>query len=521
MSPQQIRATLKGIHKRKNKEQLHVFIKIFFGISIPRNAVCSNHQAPFDFFCDVFFEKHADFIALANRNGGKTLIFALLNALFSILYDDCESSTAAAIVRQAQKCYKYFKKFLVNNKYLSSYVERSIQTETSLTNGSSTQVLVGTISGVNSPHPHKNQLDEVDLMDWNVLQEAFSMSKSDEGIPGQNILASTRKSVTGPMSKLLDEGARLGFKSYEWCIWEVIEPLPDKNSMLYKEITAEFGKELPKNIAKSDGFYKWTDAIGKHRKLDPNIWDAQWTCKKPDVRGLVYETFQDISYPDGNIRDWSYTPGMDFYLLEDFGFGEGHPDVVLFVQVNWELKRMMIFDELYLQQNTARDVCDAVAEKMRAWGMDVKLITDVEGNSYYNFGDFVTGWITDPSNLTNREDRRRLGAPIWQRLSKKDLYIVQNGISLLRRMFKDKKILIAPRCVNLRGEYNSYRKKRLPNGDYSDSPEKKNDHGPDGTRYGAIHLFPVEAYEAFGVELDEEEESLNRPITGGLMEKEF
>lgn len=500
--------------RAKAKDGLHIWIQLNLHVYIPTKKVCENHIAPFDFVADTFFGYYTDIIALANRNGGKTINFAVIDLLNSLAHDKCETATIGAIQDQAIKCYSYFQNFLTSTELFIPYYQQTLMSKTEFSNDSMVQILTGTIKGVNSPHPHKAFLDEVDLMDWSVLQEAFSMARSSDGITGQNIITSTRKYLTGPMSKLLDEAPKLGFRVYEWCIREVIRP---HNKQKCKD--SVYDEDCQQRCDKSDGFYDFGDVLSKKKKLDPEVWKSQWLCEKPEKTGLMYPQFQAISYPNGNLRSWDYASTRPLFIFEDYGYGEGHPDVVLFVQPDIETMELQIFDEIYVTNMVAKEVVLKVVEKLKEHDIFVK--QDEANPDKWLFGEYINGWIPDPSGLTEAADRASFGCPMLPKQENSELYLIANGAAFLRKLFYERKLLIDPRCVNLVSEYNSYRKQRLPNGDYKDKPEKKNDHGPDATRYGAVNLFPIEALGSFGIELEENQQQSLAPLTSGLLGKVF
>lgn len=384
---------------------------------------------------------------------------------------------------------------------------------TEFKNGSIVEIITATLTGVNSPHPQKAFIDEIELIDWNILQEAMSMAKSKGDIKAQTIMTSTQKFAGGVVSKILREAEQRELKVYEWCIWEVVEPLP-KDRYLRQKVLETF-PEMPKKIIelgdKKRGFYKWEDLIQKKLSLDPEVWETQWLCRKPGRTGVVYPQFLNQPYPKGHVLAREVDFNKQIYIFEDFGFAENHPDVVLFVEVDKEKQSIYIFDELYFVGKIGDYIVSRVAEKLREYGMDIQRF-----DGKYNFNRYIAGWITDPHNLTEMAVRKNLGCPILEPLKNSKLYAVKNGISLVRRKLQNKEILFHPRCKKAIGEFEVYRRKPLPNGDFSEEPEKKNDHAPDAVRYGLIRLFPVAGLGSFGVEY-----SNTGVITGGLKNKVF
>jgi len=411
------------------------------------------------------------------------------------LKDETEIATVGAIQFQAQKGYEYFKDFSSLFPFAHNIASTTMN-RTELKNKSKVQILTGTMSGVNSPHPQLVFLDEIDLMIWQILQQALSMAQSKKGVKAKTILTSTRKFANGPMQRMLDEAKERSAKVYMWCIWEVVEPLPIDDPQKLKQIYDLFGTQLPEGLEKkrwlepnskgemveeTSGYYFWDDVITKYKTLDDDTWETEWVCSRPGLKGVVYgDSFSD----DNNMLvEWTLVgKGGYVYIFEDFGFGEGHPDVVLFCWIPEAMDRMVIFDELYMDHLGTEEIWNSVSDKLAGYGL--KLPDKATGSK-----GSVRGWVPDPHGLTEIEDRKLKGAPILNVQEDSGMLRVNNGINLVKRLFKSGRLMITDKCPQLRLEVLSYKRKLLANGLYSTEPEKKDDHGPDALRYGVIQLF--------------------------------
>ncbi len=424
-------------------------------------------------------------IVLANRSGGKTYDFAILDTMVSYLFPKAEIATVGAIQTQAQRCYNYFKEFSGQFPF-GQHITKSSISETVFDNDAKVQVLIGTVSGVNSPHPQFLFLDEIDLFDWFVLQQAMSMPQSKHGLPSRVVLTSTRKYPAGSMQRLIDEADERGYKSYTWCIWEVMEKWPSNPVMQQKILGTRRGQfqlasEIPEGVKEVDGYYSWEDLTTKYGSLDQEVWENEWLCKKPGAEGIIYGR----SYSDENnllSLDWSPKGRAGtIYLAEDFGFGEGHPDVVLFCWVNFEQTKIVVFDELYLTKSGTGAIWEEINDKLKQYG---HCLPDVVKGTRGT----ITGWVPDYHGYTEIADRELLGAPMIPKVDIPELYKVENGISIVKRGFELEKILITRKCPNLRWELLNYKKKKQLNGIFSKDPTKVNDHGPDALRYLMVYL---------------------------------
>lgn len=324
----------------KDDDILWLFIKQAFGVSVPRKAVCKEHQAPFTFLADLFFERVDNCLILGNRLGGKTfLIVGILNALNMVFKPGITITSSASVQSQAQQGYKHFKKLTKKKWWLDPDILESIQTRTIFRNNSELEIIVSSMDGFNSKHPNILIVDEVDLIkDWDILEEAFSMSAGTGGFLPQNIFLSTRKSSTGTMQKLINECRDRGFKLYSFCVWEIAEKCREKvqcqECSIYRKC---------EGIAReSRGFLPIKDVKRKAKNMDLITWKSQWECKIPPSSGSFYSDFsrnshvidvksfrdkyklpcgQDMKAENLIPKDWIRFSGIDF--------GYSHPTCFL------------------------------------------------------------------------------------------------------------------------------------------------------------------------------------------------
>ena len=325
----------------KNDEILWWYIWEFLGFKIPREDTCRKHNpdyesfdfphtAPFKYVSDMFFERVRSSIAFANRTGGKTLDVAVLNHLDMKFKAGCEVASAGSTLDQADKVYRYFRSFHKHHILEQLFETPPTKSKTIYRNSSILEVITGTVKGLNSPHPQKARIDEVELMDWHVLQEGMSMTVSSEAAMAQLTLLSTRKYDSGTFQRLLSEADEKGIKIYSWCIFEALERCTRKC-----EDDPKYGMcpiiDKCKGIAHyCNGFYLIDDLIDKTKLMDNDVYSAQWLCKKPSTETLVYGNYyiDEIhnNFPIDNIPDTTYIIVLSAI---DFGSSPGHNFVYL------------------------------------------------------------------------------------------------------------------------------------------------------------------------------------------------
>ena len=322
-------------HGIKDEEILWWYIWEFLGFKIPRVPVCSlynpeydtfdyKHIAPFDYVRDMFFETVRDSIAFANRTGGKTQNVAILNHLDMAFKRECEVASAGSTLDQAAKVYRYFISFHKHPTLERLLFKPPTKSMTIYNNDSLLEVITGSVKGLNSPHPQKARIDEVELMEWDTLQEGFSMSMSKEGVKGQITLLSTRKYDTGTFNRLLMESAEKDMTVYCWCIWEILERCNRQCQGDPEHGDCVIWDKCKGMAHHCSGFYKLDDWIGKARILSKEVLDTQWFNKKPSRDILVYgdEWKTEVHYlPAGSVPE-----STDVIVMSaiDFGSSPGH-----------------------------------------------------------------------------------------------------------------------------------------------------------------------------------------------------
>lgn len=440
-----------------------------------------------EYMCDAFFERVGDCIVLGSRGSGKTLLFAAMLFLEALHKPGIELAHLGAIEDQAKRCYRYFRKMTDHPLFASCLAKQPTSTRAEFANGSVVEILVGTMAGVNGPHPQHSQIDEVELIDWAIMQEAFNMARSAKGYPSSTRLTSTRKKASGTMQRLLDEAPQRGFKIYQWNLWDTIKTCPltedDRGRVTDQQELYTFKNDkgdqsscfvyssclncpmLPacRGQAKTsnagpNGVISIEDAIKNYRTLDREVWDAQVICVKPGRSNLIYDMFDPdyhiVDYTEmlkdkyGEHYQYDFDTDIEVYAGQDAGFG---CPATVFLQViddpETGEQTVVIFDELY-EKNIApsKYVSEFLLPK----------------HDLYN----VIEWFCDPSNSQQ----------LMAEMELQDLYTVpglknvDEGIDAMRALFSMGRLLIDKRCKNLIWELGRYEKQA------SGKPKKVDDH---------------------------------------------
>lgn len=384
----------------QNDDELHAWMLSELGLDIPRVAVCEDHDPPFDFLSDLYFERTEAALLMANRGGSKTFLVAVLHWLNSKFKPGCESCTFGATEAQSLRAYSHLKGWIYDKEGGEKRPEivSSLMRETTWRNGSKVEVLPGTPQAVNGPHPQKAHADEIELMDGETWKESRNMTVSklvgERLIKPQDIATSTRKGPNGRMQQLIDEitsAVEAGYKPprklYQWCIKEtasqvkncqVANPdLPDEEKCDCNQIRKgewESGEpRLLKDICggdfhKSRGWQPFGDVAKQFTENDRETFEVQQLCAKPEMAFHYLPSFREDRHCIRNFQpdpangpiftsvDWGGTNphSVNWYQLLNY-----EVEVDAWVQPDDPSKRyitripegsLVCFDEIYIAE---------------------------------------------------------------------------------------------------------------------------------------------------------------------------
>lgn len=307
-------------------EELWDAYKDLCGMRIPRVGVCQGHCAPFEFARDVYFELGLpDKLAIGNRGSGKTQIMGATHALNARTKPKHEGTTVGAVLAQSERCKKYFQAIAKPWRGLYTKMQARLA---EFRNGAVVEIVVGSITGVNSPHPNLAHFDEVELFRPGVFEEGLNMAQSSNGYRAMNVLTSSWKKSSGFVSQLLDEVAKAAaagrdapYQVYRWCVFETTERCPDECARCpYRNVVkGEWPDGSPRSFEQvckqgspepgvgklkfADGFVAIEDAVARFRKLSRRMWESQQESKKPTMEGLIYDNWDEDLY-----TVWEWTP---------------------------------------------------------------------------------------------------------------------------------------------------------------------------------------------------------------------
>jgi hypothetical protein len=501
------RQTTQGARVPQTDDELHAAILAETGFDIPRVSVCEDHCAPFDPIADGFFNRHSGILILKSREAGGTLNVSILQYMKCKFIPQHEGVTFGSIRDQAEKAFSYVQGFVqervsnddgsVTRRVKPEIDGEPLQKRILWKIGSLLSIIVGTASGVNSPHPNTVHADEVDLMDDDILAESANMSSSTllpdgSRIPALDVVTSTRKSMHGPMQKLIEEteeterqGYEGSWKLYAYCVAEVAEEVPCCRGVSVEQregrlrelgrdpgelcscdrvVKGEWAEDVPRTLEsvcrgrffRSRGWLAYDDIKRKFRKNAQATWDAQMECRRPMADGLYLPGWTRQRF---TTVGWQPRPELG-QVWQSVDWGGSAVSAVLWVQgplrvsvtiqgpsgtVTVILGAYVAFDELLEANVGATKLADKVVAKEIAWRRQIP-------------GFRVTGRFADMAGKQQRDDWREHTPPlrtVWY-LPNRDF---APTVKTLQDLVADKRYWVDSRCSRHMDDVESWRQK--------------------------------------------------------------
>ncbi len=312
---------------------LHDFIRVFYGLDIPRQAVCAGHSAPFEYVAGAYFERFGDCLVWANRGGGKTELGSVVTHLDSITKPGCETRILGGSLAQSERMYEHLcRKWWPHFDHLLAKEPLSRRTE--LRNGSTVEILTQSERNVRGHRVPKVKCDEVEEFSpevWQAVQFVTQSKRTSKDAPlikASLQALSTMHRAYGLMSELVAQAAvggdeANGFRLLKWCLWEVVERCRDRECsrcILWQDCRGK--------AKRAQGYFSVEDALAIYRRTSRESWQAEMLCERPSREGLVYRGFDG----DRHVIDYVFDPDRPTYAALDFGYT--NPTVCLFAQVS-------------------------------------------------------------------------------------------------------------------------------------------------------------------------------------------
>ena len=372
--PAKISLDLRNFHKTKvagsgcefepsSPDELREWVLDYTGVKIARNRVCTGHNAPWEFFWDLYHLRPSLALVLGPRGGGKSFLSALHTHLVSRFRPRHGTRILGGSLAQSEQIYRALRDAIYDGSGKrtsdADSITHLLKGQAHYRNGSEVSVLAASSRSVRGPHIPSLKLDEVDEITTDLREAAMGMCMDDRyGSKASVLMTSTWHKVNGPMANLMERAAAGEFPLYTFCVFEVLERCPEERSGKSLEKCPgcplmKWCHDVPPGVTpkakRSDGHYGIDALIQKVRSTSIRTFEADYLCKGPRTDGLWFPAFSE----DSHVRDLAeYDRNLPVHLAVDSGVFTG----AVFFQVAHVLSPTGPIDEVrvfadYLAEN--------------------------------------------------------------------------------------------------------------------------------------------------------------------------
>jgi hypothetical protein len=374
----------------QNDDELWMLIGARLGFWLPRRAVCPNHDAPFQWVADAYFERYDRLFAMAAKGTGKTRNFAIVHELNSQFKPGTWTAHVGAIEKQARRCYDYLDEQLKNEQLVGRDVERflwqvavdknPLRSLIPWRNASRIEISSGTLNSVSGMHPAKGGMDEVELSNAEVFNHFSKALKAQENSRAQLMLGSTRFKRHGLVDRLLAEKGSV-FHTVRWCVYDAMAPCPHRCDKVDSPVVPpSYQGRCPlysRQEKQADGTERevlmcggkahyatghlgYDETVSAFLMSDAVDWGVIMELARPGAEGMFLAEFDDEDEGRHVKRAYEFDPTLAVYLGYDHGFG--YPAALGAWQVRGD-GFLYQFDEIYVERHKPSQIFELLAAK--------------------------------------------------------------------------------------------------------------------------------------------------------------
>lgn len=291
-------------------------------------------------------------LVISSRGGGKSLGVSFIE-FFLVFIKDYDALNLGGSELQADQVYQYLLAYLESDKFWKSLVKGEPMRERTYTvNDAWIRVLTASQKSVRSPHAGGRKSSGRQAGGVLVIDEEAEAAPDivNAALPTVNtarpsvvIRSSTFHNNEGTFADLVDNHQSMGFKKYNWDIFDICERCDctggvcESEESCFREdhieefVDPETGENATKLVHKAycggraryaGGWIPTTEVVQLWKRLKRNhaVWEVEAMGSRPSTSGHV---IRDLSAYAANIVDKPafslYKPGSPVYINVDWG----------------------------------------------------------------------------------------------------------------------------------------------------------------------------------------------------------
>ena len=251
----------------QDDDELWHYIRVVWGMTIPRNSVCKGHTAPFNALADAYFGRYPVTVWKASRGfGGKSTLMGTLCAIEAATLG-AQVTVLGGSAAQSQRVHE-----VTHNLWYHEFAPKGLldgdptKFTTRLKNGAWITALMASQKSVRGPHPQRLRMDEVDEMELELFEAAQGQPMDARGLKAQTVVSSTHQYPDGTMTELLKRANEKDWPVYEWCWRESLGSLEEP------------------------GWLSLDMVERKKSEVSARMWEVEYDLQEPSFDGRAIDT---------------------------------------------------------------------------------------------------------------------------------------------------------------------------------------------------------------------------------------
>jgi hypothetical protein len=251
----------------QDDEELWHYIRVVWGVTIPRHPICKGHTSPFRALADAYFGRYPVTIWKASRGfGGKSTLMGTLCILEAATLG-AQVTVLGGSAAQSQRVHE-----VTHERWYHELAPKGLLADeptkftTRLNNGAWIIALMASQKSVRGPHPQRLRLDEVDEMEIELFEAAQGQPMDARGLRAQTVVSSTHQYPDGTMTELLRRANEKDWPVYEWCWRESL------------------------GTAEEPGWLNLEMVERKKQEVSQRMWEVEYDLQEPSFDGRAIDT---------------------------------------------------------------------------------------------------------------------------------------------------------------------------------------------------------------------------------------
>jgi len=277
-------------------DELYQVVQSFWGVTIPRGKYCPHHQPPFDAFATAFFAREPQVLCLGSRGlSGKSQLMSVLGITMGVIWGT-DVNIVGGSENQSQNVLEHIRRAWESPGAPRQMIKSDAVQKMVLTNNAIIRPLTASQKAVRGPHPPRLLLDEIDEMDYEIMESAKGQPMPQPNhvgakIPQQTMMASTLQYADGTMMKEMNRFREEGLPMYEWCYKDTMWA---KDGWLDEEFVEQKKREVSKERWRVE--YELGEPSIGNRAIDSEAVEKMFSLECPpavkqdrDFEQFIYE----------------------------------------------------------------------------------------------------------------------------------------------------------------------------------------------------------------------------------------